>query len=243
MFKFRRIEMPIGGIIKALTNPVNLMQLAMGPAGWASLAMKTIGSQIAMNLIQKLGQQLGLPPAVIDLAQAAFAQASGQPGLAQQNIKEAVQGFVGQLDLRPSEAGQLERQLNSAGNKSFDSLMDIVSDFTKKIAEEGNGGEGKAKGKGGKKSGESWLVAFARAMGTVLDSKAKDIKEKSDTIATMADSNVDRKDGKAGSKHTEKLASETQLLQAFTQEMNLISTAATNSLKTVGESLSQVARK
>jgi putative effector of murein hydrolase len=80
----------LGGIMKSLVNPMSLMQLAMGPAGWASLAMKTIGSQIAMQVIQKLGQQLGLPQPMIDMAQAAFANASGQPGLARQNIREAV---------------------------------------------------------------------------------------------------------------------------------------------------------
>lgn len=230
----------LGGIMKSLVNPMSLMQLAMGPAGWASLAMKTIGSQIAMNLIQKLGQQIGLPQPMIDLAQAAFANASGQPGLVKQNIGEAVRGLVQQMDLRPSEAGQLERQLMGASDKSLDNLTRIAYSFGKN----GGGDDESETGTGaaGAKGGSSWLVAFAKAMGKALDAKAAQIKEKSDSIASMAGSDVDRKSNE-GSKHQEKLSSETQLLQAFTQEMSMISNAATNALKTVGEAQTTIARK
>jgi hypothetical protein len=56
------------GITSSLINPVSLAQLAMGPAGWASLAMRTIGAAIAKEVIQQLGQQLGLPQGVINMA-------------------------------------------------------------------------------------------------------------------------------------------------------------------------------
>jgi hypothetical protein len=73
-----------------------------------------------MNLIQRLGQQIGLPQPMIDLAQSAFANSVGQPGLMRQNIGEAVRGFAQQMDLRPSEAGQLRRELKVCEMVGYD---------------------------------------------------------------------------------------------------------------------------
>lgn len=226
----------IGNVFKSLINPMTLAQLAMGPAGWASIAMKAIGSAIAQQLIQKIGEQIGLPPAAIDLAQTAFASASGQPGLARQNIGEAVSGLARSLNLSPSESGKLQRELNGAADKSFNNLMEIVDNFKKKRAEGGEDEE----------VGGSWLVALARAMGKSMDAKAAQIKEKSDSIATLADKDVTKdKTGLSGEsqKNQNKLSSETTLLQAYSQEMSFISNAATNAIKTIGESLTTNARK
>ncbi len=231
-----------GGIVRSLVNPISIAQLAMGPAGWASLAMRTIGAQIGMNLVQQIGQRLGLPQPMIDLAQSAFASASGQPGLMRQNIGEAVSGFAQQFDLRPSDAGQLQRDLMGATDKSFENLQRIANSFSGENAENVDDGNGAPRSRGRTAASGSWLVAFATAMGKALDAKAAQIKEKSNSIASMADSNVDRKSN-SGMKHQEKLSSETQLLQAFTQEMSMIANAATNALKTVGEAQSTIARK
>jgi hypothetical protein len=217
------------GITRSLINPMSLMQLAMGPAGWASLAMKTIGSQIAMNVIQRLGQQMGLPQPMIDLAQAAFANASGQPGLARQNISEAVRGFVGQMDLRPSEAGAMQRELQGSGDKSFDKLMEIVGKYKKKA-----GGEEEESG--------SFLVALAKAMGKVMDKKAAQIQEKSDTISAIANSDT-KTTSEEGKKEQQKLSSETTLLQAYSQELSFISNAATTAIKSIGEAQVTLGRK
>jgi hypothetical protein len=231
-----------GGLLKSVMNPMSLAQLAMGPAGWASLAMKTIGSQIAMSLIEQIGQKLGLSPAVIDLAQSAFAASSGQPDLMKQNMGEAVSKFATQMDLRPSEAGQLMRDLMEASDKSLENLTRISNSFGKPNGGDDDSETGAGIGAGKGKGGGSWLVAFAKAMGAALDAKAAQIKGKSDSIASMAGSGVDRKSNE-GAKHSEKLSSETQLLQAYSQEMSMIANAATNALKTVGEAQTTIARK
>lgn len=223
-------------IARSLVNPMSLMQLAMGPAGWASLAMKTIGSQIAMNLIQRLGQQMGLPQPMIDLAQASFASASGQPGLARQNIGEAVRGFASQMDLRPSEAGQLERELMSTSDKSLSNLTEIANGFKKK----GSIGSEEEEGSG------SWLVAFAKAMGKVMDRKAAQLQEKAQSVSDLAGLEVKKdKTGLTGEsqQNQNKLSSESTLLQAYAQELSMISNAATNVIKTVGEAQTAIARK
>jgi hypothetical protein len=50
--------------------------------------MMAVGDQV----LQQLGQQLGLPQGAIDLAQAAFHGAAGDPGGAIQNLGEASAG-------------------------------------------------------------------------------------------------------------------------------------------------------
>jgi hypothetical protein len=252
MFNFRRITMGIslGGMFKSFLNPTNLAMLAMGPGGWAAMAMKTIGSQIAMGLIEQLGQKLGLPPAVIDLAQAAFGAATGQPGLAQQNIKEAVQGFAGQFNLRPSEAGQLERELMGASNKSFKNMSNIadkVLEQFQKDAVEGknNGDENSVSGAGGKK-GESFLVAFAKALGKLMDGKMNKMMAISKEIdqKTTANNDANAKAAEDGGAQKQAVTSELSAeMQALGQELNILSQALANSLKTMGEANATLARK
>lgn len=225
----------LGGILRSAFNPISIFQLAAGPAGWASLAMRTIGSQIAMNLIQRLGQQMGLPQPMIDLAQSSFASSVGQPGLARQNISQAVQGLTQQLDLRPSEAGQLQRDLLGASDTSMSNLMELVDNFRR------------ARGGGqGEEEGGSWLVAMARALGQALDQKAAQIQEKSNEVAAFANQSVtkDRTGLSARSQENQnRLSSATTLLQAFSQEMSFISNAATNAIKSIGEAQATIARK
>jgi hypothetical protein len=225
----------LGGIFRSLVNPTTLFQIAAGPAGWASLAMRTIGSQLAMNLIQRIGQQIGLPQSTIDLAQAAFAGASGQPNLVRQNMLQAVQGLTQQLDLRPSEAGQLQRDLLNATDTSMSNLMDIVDNFRRTRG----GGQGE-------EEGGSWLVAMARALGQALDQKAAQIQEKSNEVAAFANQSVTKDKTGLSAKSQEnqnRLSSATTLLQAFSQEMSFISNAATTAIKAVGEAQATIARK
>lgn len=238
----------LGGIMKSVINPMTLAQLAMGPAGWASIAAKAIMSAVAQQLIQKIGEQMGLPPAIVNMAQQAFSAASGGAGglggaLGGANalgrvgsIAEAASGIAEQFNLSPSQAGKLEREFNSIADKSTDNLMDILGNSKKKRAQSGEDEE----------VGGSWLVALARAMGKVMDKKAEQIQEKSDSIATLADKDVKKdKNGlsEESQKNQNKLSSETTLLQAYTQEMSFISNAATNAIKSIGESLTTNARK
>jgi hypothetical protein len=218
----------LSGILKSIINPATLMQLAMGPAGWASLAMRTIGSAIAQQVIQQLGQRLGLPQGIINMAQQAFSAASGNPGGGVKSIAEAVAGFAAQFGLSAVEQGRLERAANNAVNN----MMEAV---------------GKPKEEAEEETGGSWLVAMARALGKVMDAKAQQIKDKSDSISKLAGNDIKKdSDGSMSAESTKnqnKLSSETTLLQAYTQEMSMISNAAVNSIKTVGEAQTTIARK
>lgn len=227
--------MPFNRIMGAVFNPINIAQVMMGPAGWASLAMRTLGPQIAMNLIQRLGQQMGMAQPMIDLAQAAFANSIGQPGLMRQNINEAVLGFTQQMDLRPSEAGQLRRELQTSTDRSFAAMEQIVQNMAMRgLREEGEGAEG----------GGSVLMRIARALGQLMDQKMGELATKADQLGRLGtQSGMRTRDGgfnAAGQGRFGQLSAE---VQALGQELSYLSQAVSSTIKSIGEASATVARK
>lgn len=227
----------LGGIFRSLVNPATLFQIAAGPAGWASLAMRTIGSQLALNVIQQLGQRMGLPQPMIDVAQAAFAQSAGMPGIARQEMRQAVSAVADQFNLSPRQESQMFRE-------SMDALMRVQDGIRRGgLGEE----EGTQEGRG------SFLVAIAKALGQAMDQKAAQMEKLAGEItAATSDSRagfingVDgNRQGNSGavSAETTKISSKTALLQAYSQELSMLSNAATNVIKSIGEANVTNARK
>jgi hypothetical protein len=223
----------LSGILKSVINPATLLQLATGPAGWASLAMRTIGTAIAQQAIQLIGQKLGLPPAVINMAQQAFSAASGTGDLGQQTIRQAVSGFAEKAGLSLTQAGQLERSANESANK-------IASKLSQSSIDE----EGEVSAKGGKMS---FLVALAKAMGKLMDKKAQQMQDISTKISDAVDGSkageINGVDGSKNSSESTKLSSQTALLQAFGQELSILSNAFSQTAKSFGEANTTNARK
>jgi hypothetical protein len=207
----------LGGIMKSLVNPMSLMQLAMGPAGWASLAMKAIGTAIAQQVIQQLGQQLGLPQGVINMAQTAFANASGQPGIGKQNLREVIDS----LNLSPRQAGDLQRAAE------FD-----IQDMLKSLGKAANEGKEKAS-RGNSKAGNSMLRRIAEAMAQAMDNKVGEMEK----LANDMDKVKHIKDAQTNST---KLQTD---LQVATQEFGMLMQSTSNMIKTIGEGMAQMARK
>jgi biopolymer transport protein ExbB/TolQ len=206
----------LGGIMKSLINPASLMQLAMGPAGWASLAMKTIGTAIAQQVIQQLGQQLGLPQSMISLAQTAFGQASGTQGFPT-SIKDAVAQLAEQFNLSPMEQGQLQRSAENDANNMFQKLSDAFKSG-KDMAEARKSSRGKG----------SWLQKIADSMAKVLDAKIQDMDKQAQAL------------DKQGSNKSVKASTD---LQVAGQEFSYLMGASSTVIKTIGEGLSSMARK
>lgn len=206
----------LSGILRAVVNPATLMQLAMGPAGWASLAMRTIGTAIAQQVIQQLGQSLGLPPAVISMAQQAFSAASGTQGLPT-TVAGAVSQLAQQFNLSPSQQGELQR----GADESINSL----------ISQLGQSEESKEAMSGGK--GQSLLMKIAVAMGKLLDKKMTEMGNLTDQIGKLG----------SGSSNQSKLGELTGKLQGLGQEVSMLSNALTNTIKSIGEANSTLARK
>ena len=206
----------LGGILKSVINPATLIQLAMGPAGWASLATKMLVSAVAQQVIQQLGQQLGLPQSIINMAQTAFSAASGTQGMPS-TISDAVSQLAEQFNLSPSQQGEVQREAQTSTRRLVDQLMES---------------EEFKNARSGAKSGDSILMRIAIALGKLADDKMG----KMDKLATQIGAT---KDGKEQNKITEQGAR----LQALGQEMSILSNAMTNVIKSIGEANSTIARK
>lgn len=150
-----------GGILGSVINPMNLAQLAMGPAGWVSLGLRMVGSAIAQQVLQQVGQQLGLPQSVISMAQNTFASASGTQGMPN-NVGDAISALTDMVGISPRQQGELQRQSE-----------DIVSQMTNSMLERLRNGEDE--GEGGINGGQSRLVKLALALGKVMDGKMDDM--------------------------------------------------------------------
>lgn len=204
----------LGGLTGSLFNPISLMQVAMGPAGWASLAVQMIGSAIGKQVIQQLGQQLGLPQGVIDTAQGVFSAATGTAG-GPSTILDAVSQLAEQFGLSPAQQGELQRSAEQDSQDLFQKLSDAFKSG-EKMAE----AHKSTKGKG------SWLQAIADALSKVLDQKVQEL----DKLSRDLENN----------KQSVKASTDLQVAgQEFSYMMNTSSTV----IKTIGEGLSGMARK
>ncbi len=154
----------LGSIVRSVMNPINLAQLAMGPAGWASFAMRTIGAQIGMNLIQQLGQRMGLPQPMIDMAQSAFASSAGMPGLARQEMSQAIRGVADSFNLGFRDIAMLENAANRDIDNGLNSLLAANS-------------ETQEQREARSRRGGSWLMAIAETLGRKLDAKAAKLEK------------------------------------------------------------------
>jgi hypothetical protein len=217
----------IGGFFKSLINPATLMQLAMGPAGWASIAAKAIMTAVVQQVIQKLAQELGLPPAIANLASQAASAAMGS-GDFKASIEETVSQLAQDRGLSAVEQGFMGRSAQDAYRKLVSSIMES-EDF--KAARSGAKGRNGSSATGGA-SGESWLMQIATVLGQMADKKLGEAAALAKTIGGTKDGDQ------------QNIVSEmTGQMQAKMQEFSLVSNAMTNVVKALGEGLSTIARK
>jgi len=227
---------PLGGIVNLA------LQGALGVAtGGASLlvttALKGLMMSIGDQLLQNIGQQLGLPQSAIDLAQAAFHGAAGDPGGAMQNIGEASQGLGLAAGLDQFGTGEIERNAFNI----VDQLQKNVQERLENGSDEDGNVRGNAKTRAAGSAavgGESFLVRLALALGKAIDAKMDeqlkiageidDAKNKAEGGDKGADSNITQQGAK---------------LTALGQEITILSNALNTALKSIGESVSTLARK
>lgn len=230
-------------IARSLVNPLTLAQVAMGPAGWASILAKAVIQQVATQVIQKIGQEIGLPPAVISAATTAFGQAAGFGGA----------GGIPGLNANGFNSAQLLNHLTSRGGMSFtdaakfirdigeqtkkaqtQELKDTVQNFIDQINRDSDNKKLSRRvdqvmnGKG------SLLMKLATALGMLADKKMNDMADKTKELGKF---------GEITGKNQGKYGELTGQIQALGQEMSMISNAMSNVIKTVGEAGSTIARK
>ncbi len=206
-----------GGIFGAMFNAISMMT----PMGIAMQAAKMLMTQIGMNIIQQLGEKLGLPQPLIDGIQAGFAASTGQPGLARENLQEMIGGMGEMFNASPAQQGQMQREVK----QGIDDFVEKQMEAFKKGREEGESSAERS-GRGGK--GGSWLQKIADAMAKVMDAKIEDM----DKQARALDKQGDKKSIKASTD-----------LQVAGQEFSYLMQTTSTVIKTMGEGLSAMARK
>lgn len=227
-----------GNLFSSVANIA--LQGALGIAtGGASLlvttALKGLMMSIGDQLLQNIGQKLGLPQPVIDLAQATFHGAAGNPGGAIQNIEEASAGLASAAGLDSFGAGEIQRQ-------SFDIVEQLQQNLQEKLEngtdEDGNSrGSAKTRAAAGA-SGESFLVRLALALGKAIDAKMDEQLK----IAGEIDDAKNAAEG--GDKDADsQITQQGAKLTALGQEITILSNALNTALKSIGESVSTLARK
>ncbi len=206
--------------------------IATGGTSLIVSAARQAMSSIGQELIQGLGDAIGLPQSVIDIAQGTFASAMGDVQGAQQNWQEAVENFGSLLGFDLFEQASLS---NHVQEYMQDMIQQLAADYAREGGEEegqaggragaggaAGGAQGAASSLGG--GGGSWLQKLAEVMGNKLNQLADEFAEKADAL--------DWDDPAQATK-----------FQATTQEFKMMFEALTTAVKTAGEAMNSAARK
>ena len=178
--------------------------------------------QAAPIAILAIGMTFVLLTGQIDLSIGAFAAATGNTGGAFQSIGESAAGLAQATGGGAFEAGGIERQMN-------DIVQDLVDKTLEKARTGGRDEEGNAIPGG--LNGKSFMLRLALALGSVLDAKMERMAE----IGEKIDAESQKKKPKMGSLSAE--------MTAVGKELDFVSQALNNALKSIGESASTLARK
>ncbi len=196
--------------------PLAFPQLAIAQAA-SGLLSEAIGGAVN-QVAQQLQRECGMPSFVKDI------------------IGDVVSKFLGcqppvDLDCRQAcndRFGQEIRDFAQDFGKS-------VIDFAKSIMDLGNDRDAEGCGKGGK-SGSSWLVAIAKAMGAAAGKHAEKLVELSNKIDQASAS------GQGGDAAKEVTGLQAEF-QAESQMFSMLQSSFSNAIKSIGEGMSQMARK
>lgn len=222
-----------GGFLSAIGSIVGTM--FGGPIG--AMIGQALGS-LVQNMLGQAMQGLGLnqdtQDAVMKGFQDSFREDSGglEAGSGNATPSEQINQFADAAGLSDADRGTLQRLSDSA--------QKAINDLVNQGAQDAAGGDAKANSKGG----GSWLIAIAKALGSMCGKEASKLVELSGKMdqALEAKSNA-----KEGSKAESKAADEYQKLmtqfQAESQLFNMLSNVASTAIKSLGEGMSTIARK
>jgi flagellar hook-basal body complex protein FliE len=174
-----------------------------------------IASSLGNLITQGLGQAVGQ-------AAQTLTQVAGMPKFIAQEVQQVVKQVVDQLT-QHSDPHCDEEVKNQVGG-AFDDFKSQFSKDLVKYAVEGMGSE-KAKGT---KGGGSWFEALAAALGKALNDQSETVKGLSDAVV-----------GKSSTDDPKAFTD----LQAASQRMSFMMSAADQVIKTLGEALGTMARK
>lgn len=229
----------LGGVLRSVVNPMTLVQLAAGPAGWASLAGRMLMAQMGSQVIQQIGERLGLPPVMISAAQMAFGGSAAFNGLPQFGARGfdvgAMSRFLQSQGMSPREAASFAREIRQESQRAMNQeVRSSVQDFIDNINREANNRKSSRSVEAVMKGKGSFLMKLATALGMLADKKMNDMADLTEKMGKF---------GEITGKNQAKYGEMTGQISALGQEMSMISQAMSNVIKTTGEAASTVARK
>ncbi|MCR5867111.1 MULTISPECIES: hypothetical protein [Aquincola] len=202
----------------------------------ASLAFPPLA--IAGSMSNLLTQAIGT---AVKMAADTLMKEFGMPKFVRDIVNTVVDGAVSgnTTDSDPEVDNFVEQQAGAEVQQfAQESSQAIVQRAMAKMRSEGleNSDENRSKARGSSRAGSgSWLEAIAAAMGEVLGEKASKMVELSNKIASTA--------GEEGKSAAKANAAATTEMQATSQMFSLMQNGFSNTIKAIGEGLSQMARK
>lgn len=193
----------------------------------AGLALDVMDAALA-----KLGREMGLSPAQIDVGQATMHAAFGDQAGAAQNCREAANNFLNQQS--PTDRSYLER-VTADINSNSSKLAGEIRENTDKSS-------------GSKKQSKNFFEVIAEAMGKMLGEKAAkmmkslDNMEKAGKMPDNTDTTKPQTDDQKAAQAQEFALAQTQF-SADSNTYNMVSNLVNTAIKTIGEAMSTLARK
>lgn len=220
-----------GNILGSFNPVASLLGTALGgPLGaMIAQALQQVVSQVVQEIIQKAGEQLGLPQQFIDMAQGAAAGSLGDTQGATRNLQEAIQGFVGATGATGAAAGALQRETTDLVNNFInEQATNLARSAGQENSEARGAGTSATQGRG------SILMRIAQALGAAMDNKVDAMAAKATELENLGEIT-----GKNMSTYNKTSAE----MSALGQELKIVSEALNNTLKSIGDASSALARK
>ncbi len=219
-------------------------------SGGTSVVAQTIAKQlvsaIAQQVLQNIGQKLGLPQAVIDGAQAAFSAASGNPAGVRQNVNQIIDGVTRQFNLSPAQQGELRR----AADQSELAIEAAVQQAVRRTGLDAK--RGAEREKAAARPG-NYLEALALALGKALDDNFDKALDLANQIAEQTAANnkfvsnlgdkPSQGDTLRANDNQSKLGTTNSLFQAVNQQISILQSVIKTAFDAIGGAQSTIARR
>jgi len=224
-----------GNILGAV---LNVASFAFPPLGLATSAANLLTSGVGQSVMQAASQlikECGMPKFIGDIL--------GDV------VKEVMKDLC-----KPSDSACDDAVKDKCGG----TINDIIGDLTRQIFDsvrknmdqcnEGGGNGGCSKGGGKSKGGSlSWMEAIAKAMGEAAGTKAEKLVKLSHDLNAIATRDHGGLEGdalkNAQAQDAKDQAAVNAQFQAASQEFNMLQSAFSNAIKSIGEGMATMARK
>ena len=218
-----------GNIFNAALQ-VGLGALTGGTSLLATAAM-SFAKQLFTQVFNQVVDALPIPQTVKDAMQAAFAAGIGDYQGLRSEAYELIQNAANS-DPRGNFTGDLDRAVNDL-YRGMDNLLREGIRRSRSAAGGAEGGSG----------GESWLIAMAEALGSLMGDKAEKMLQALSAAEAVNSRSVGNNDQAGQARQAREFNLQMARFQGFAQEFSIVSNAASTAIKAVGEGAGGVARK